>query len=173
MDKKDKKKKNLSFVESVANDEQFQPVSLDELEEDTNTTDKNEVNPDGAQEDTDTADKNEVNPDEAQDDKETLIETSTEADGNKSTPSPSSETESKGDEQKGKKSLLEILDKKPEGPVKAIPVPTTIHSKIASLSGITEYGISDITASVLNHFLIEYKPEILKMLKRQTQNEWK
>ncbi|MEM1003505.1 MAG: hypothetical protein AAGH46_12735, partial [Bacteroidota bacterium] len=63
--------------------------------------------------------------------------------------------------------------KKPDGPVKAIPIPIAIHSKISSISGITEFGISDIASSVLLEFLETHKSELVRMLKRETLNEWK
>jgi len=148
MEKNTRKKKNLSFVDSVANNEEFKPMSLEDLEGDTSK---------------DSEETSEPNTSSKAEDKAEDLGSKVEA----------SDNSKEVIEQKGKKSLMEILDKKPEGPVKAIPIPITIHSKIASLSGITEFGISDIAASVLNNFLNEHKSEILKMLKRQTQNEWK
>jgi len=155
MDKKDKKRKNLSFVESVANDEQFKPVSLDELEDESTTGDANEEIQD--------------NNTKVQD----VAQTEGDSASQEDEPARTIQKQSRGEEQKGKKKLLDVLDKKPEGPVKAIPIPISIHSKIASLSSITDFGISDIASSVISDFLETHKTEIVKMLKRETLNEWK
>ena len=122
-----KKKIDVDFVESIANNQQFQPVSLEEL-----------------------SNKN--------------LEKKAELESVKNIDS----------EQKGNDiSIHDILKSKPSGKLKAIPVPESIHKKIAQLSGVCDFGISDITSSALLYLLDNHKEEIKKLIKKQMLEEWK
>ena len=78
-------------------------------------------------------------------------------------------------EQKGKKtsSILKILKTKPEGPLKPIQIPESVHRKVAQLSNVCDFGISDITSSALLYLFDVHKDEIRKLIQKETLKEWK
>lgn len=124
-----KKKIDTAFVDSIANNKQFQPASLEELENNNNIDEEEE----------EANDENEVE-----------------------------------DKQKGKKTgILDILKTKPAGKLKPIPVPDSVHRKVAQLSGVCDFGISDITSSALLYLLDNHKDEIKKLIQKQMREEWK